>query len=96
MSENELSVDHRILIVMRKVLTQIIKETATAPGMRHPLSDECIRDIRDCLGLISARDAELTEARGAERSARPHYTDEPKTSRVVTLEPAGPKKQDPE
>ena len=44
---------------------------------------------------LSSRDAELTEERGAERSARPHFTDEPKTSQVVTLDPAGMKKQDP-
>ena len=43
--------EREILVVMRKVLAQIIKDT-TPPSraMRHPLSDQTIQDIRAVWG----------------------------------------------
>ena len=58
--------EREILLVMRKVLAQIIKDT-TPPSraMKHPLTDQTIQDVRHCLGLISLRERELADAAGA-------------------------------
>ncbi len=77
------SKEQRILVVMRKLLAQIVKDTTPGPGMRHPLNEQTIKDIRDCFGLISARERELSEQAGSVNKDRPRYIDEPKTSTVV-------------
>lgn len=83
-SENK---EAKILRVMRQVLTTIVKDTATAPGMKHPLSAPTIEDIRQCLGLISAREQEILKESGSDTSMRPHFTDDPAApdSVVVSL-----------
>jgi hypothetical protein len=88
--------EREILVVMRKVLAQIIKDT-TPPSraMKHPLTDQTIQDIRACLGLISARERELADAAGIGQE-RPHYTDEQRAAEVVSFSRIGkPKKDDP-
>jgi hypothetical protein len=86
MADQELSREERILRVMKRTLTDVAKETYTRPGHRHPLSDDTIQSIRDCLSLIAAREAELAEAAGRPMTLRPRFVDEPKTSVVVTLD----------
>jgi hypothetical protein len=85
MSQSELSHEERILRMVKKVLTDIVKDTTTQPGMKHPLSDHTIEGIRDCLGLISARENELQIAAGRESQSRPHFIDEPQKNVVVDL-----------
>lgn len=85
MTNDSLSKDHRIMIVMRKVLSSIIKDTTPPPGMRHPLSDKTIDDVRQCLALISAREKELAEEAGFEGNDRPYYIDEPQQAKVIPL-----------
>ena len=87
------SKEQRILVVMRKLLAQIVKDTTPGPGMRHPLNEQTIKDIRDCFGLISARERELAEQSGIEIKDRPHYIDEPKTSTIIEFK--APKKNPP-
>lgn len=79
------SKEREILVVMRKVLAQIIKDT-TPPSraMKHPLSDQTIQDVRHCLGLISSRERELGDAAGVARE-RPYYTDEKPLAEVVSM-----------
>lgn len=84
------SKEQRILVVMRKLLAQIVKDTTPGPGMRHPLNEQTIKDIRDCFGLISARERELAEQSGIENKDRPQYADEPKSSTVIEFK--APKK----
>jgi hypothetical protein len=94
-SENDITASReaRILRVMRFVLTSVIKETATPPGMKHPLSEQTIEDIRQCLALIAARERELSEEEGRPQTDRPYFTDEPSTSATVPVEKIGrPKK----
>ena len=62
---------------MKLTLAGVIKDTATPHGMRHPLSDGTIEDLRQCLALISARERELALAAGQPIAERPHFTDEP-------------------
>jgi len=81
---SELSQEQQILIAMRKTLAAIIKDVTPPRGMKHPLSDNTIQDVRQCLALISAREKELADAdgRGGER---PYYTDEPQAAQVIPI-----------
>ena len=81
--------EREILVVMRKVLAQIIKDT-TPPSraMKHPLSEQTIQDVRRCLGLISARERELADAAGVPQE-RPYYTDEQPAATVVPMPRVG-------
>jgi len=83
------SKEREILRVMRKVLAQIIKDT-TPPSraMKHPLSDQTIQDVRQCLGLISLRERELADAAGIGQE-RPYYTDEQRAADVVSIHKIG-------
>ena len=57
--------EERILQAVKLTLANVIKDTATPHGMRHPLSDGTIQDLRQCLALISARERELARGRRA-------------------------------
>ncbi len=85
MTEENLTKEERVLRAMKRVLTNIAKETYTRPGYRHPLSDGTVNDIRNCLSLITAREAELNEAAGRAMNDRPRFVDEPQSSVVVPL-----------
>jgi hypothetical protein len=77
MSDPQISMEERILQAVKLTLAGVIKDTATPHGMRHPLSDATIRDLRQCLELISARERELAQAAGRPVGGRPRYADEP-------------------
>jgi hypothetical protein len=76
--------EQEILLVMRKVLAAIIKDTTPPPGMKHPLTQHTIEDVRACLALIAARERELADARGAVVE-KPFYTDERPSAEVVPI-----------
>jgi hypothetical protein len=78
-SEREL----QILVVMRQVLSSIIKDTTPPPGMQHPLQGSTIEDIKQCFALITAREKEIHGINGSDSGLRPRYRDEPRTSQVV-------------
>ncbi len=80
MSQHEPSKEELILRTVKQALTGVIKDTATQPGMIHPLSEGTIDQLRNCLMLISEREKELTEDAGRPMSQRPHFTDERKAS----------------
>lgn len=90
------SKEQRILRVMRKVLANIVKDVTPQPGMLNPLSPRTIEDIRECFGLIAAREAEL--AREAGYSAeRPMYPGQESSAKVVPLSRVTrPKDSEPE
>jgi hypothetical protein len=85
-SDNKPGKEQRTLLVMRKVLSAIIRETTPNPGMKHVLSDNTREDIRMCFGLITAREHELANQSGIEVKERPRYTDEPKQSSVISID----------
>ncbi|WP_455233786.1 segregation and condensation protein A [Thiogranum longum] len=85
MTEPELTKEERILRLMKRVLTDVAKDTAPQPGLRHPLSKNTIQGIRECLGLISAREQELAKEHGRSMNDRPRFIDEPKSEVVVPL-----------
>jgi hypothetical protein len=80
----ELSKEQQILVAMRKTLAAIVKDVTPPPGMRHPLSENTIQDVRACLALISAREKELADLDGR-GGDRPYYADEPQTAQVVPI-----------
>jgi hypothetical protein len=81
---SELTKEQQILIAMRKTLSAIIKDATPPPGMRHPLSDGTIEDVRQCLMLIAAREKELADLQGR-GGERPYYTDESPPAQVVPI-----------
>ena len=85
-TENETSKEQRILLVMRKLLGSIVRETTPSPGMKHSLSEHTREDIRMCFGLISARERELAEKTGINLEMRPRYGDQPSSSTVVPMD----------
>ncbi len=81
--------ERQILMVMRKLLAQIVKETTPEfKTMKHPLSPETIEDIRQCFALIAARERELADAAGLARE-RPYFADEKPVAEVVPIDRIG-------
>lgn len=86
MSEIELSKEEQVLRMVKKVLTDVAKDTHVKPGLKHPLSDNTILGIRECLSLITAREMELAKEAGRESKMRPRFIDEPKNEVVVNID----------
>ena len=84
MSEN-FTKEQRVLRMMKHVLTSVARDTHVKPGFQHPLSDETIVGIRECLMLITSRESEIAEEAGQVQNDRPRFIDEPKTSYVVDI-----------
>jgi len=85
MTEPELTTEERVLRMMKRTLTDIARDTAPNPGLRHPLSEGTIQSMRECLLLITTREQELAKEHGRNTSARPRYVDEPSDEVVVPL-----------
>lgn len=85
MTLHEQSKEKRILVTMRKVLASIVKDTTPDPGLRHPLREKTIQDIRECFKLIAARERELAETSEINVRDRPRFADQPKTTNVVSF-----------
>jgi hypothetical protein len=80
------SVEQRILIVMRKVLATVVKEVTPPPGMRHPLSEQTIDDIKNCFSLIAARERELQSEIGQVSTNKPVYPGQTSTAQIVEFD----------
>ena len=94
MNEANPSVEERILRAVKFTLANVIRDTATPPGMRHPLSDSTIEDLRQCLALIAARERELATAAGRPSTRRPRHpgNSRPQPQVVRLHRPKPPKK----
>ena len=86
MSFEDLNKEQQVLVVMRKVLSSVARDTAPKPGVVNPLSEQTVNDIRMCLRLISTREQELMTEQGVENKERPQYSDEPKRSHSVSVD----------
>ena len=60
MDTEVLSKEQRILRQMHKTLSNIVKDVAPTAGRPNPLTNVTMLDIKDCFGLISEREKELT------------------------------------
>ena len=94
MVDSTLSKEEQILKMVKRVLTDIAKDTHVKPGLKYPLSDNTILGIRDCLALITARETELAKEAGRESKMRPRFVDEPQSTVVVSIEKLQRKKDD--
>ena len=96
MSESQLSKEEQILKMVKRVLTDVAKDTHVKPGLKHPLTDNTILGIRDCLALITAREQELQKEAGRESKMRPRFIDEPQKTVVVPLDKLIRPRREPE
>lgn len=83
MDQKELSKEQQIMRAMRKTLTSIVRDCAPRADQPSPLNEETVENIRMCLGMIAAREAELAEALGLSRTERPFYADEQKSTETL-------------
>jgi phosphoenolpyruvate-protein kinase (PTS system EI component) len=81
--EKELSQEQQIMRAMRKTLTSVVRDCAPRADQPSPLAEQTVENIRMCLGMISAREAELAEALGLSRTERPYYSDETKPAETL-------------
>lgn len=86
MSESEQSKEQQVLTMVKRVLTDVARDTHVKPGLKHPLSDNTIMGIRDGLALIAAREKELAEEAGVATDMRPRYPDQKPKSVVVSID----------
>jgi hypothetical protein len=66
--------EQQLLKTMRNTLTAIIKDVTPLPGMQHPLSEQTIHTIRDCLAAIVERERDLAQYFNQQQQ-RPYYMD---------------------
>ena len=85
-TDKEPTIEQRTLLIMRKLLTTIVRESTPQPGMKHILSEDTRKDIGMCLGLISTRERELAEELGIALNERPRYAGTPKKSSVISID----------
>jgi hypothetical protein len=85
MSGDQASKERSILRLLRKVLGQIVKDTAPRPGRPNPLQDTTVASIRELFALISEREAELADGANVARNERPYFADEPRDTAPVTV-----------
>ena len=86
MAENDLTKEEQVLRMVKRVLTDVAKDTHVKPGLKHPLSDHTIHGIRDCLALITSRELELAEEHGRPMNKRLQFADQKKQSVVVSID----------
>jgi len=95
MSESEQSKEQQVLKMVKRVLTDVARDTHVKPGLKHPLSDNTIMGIRDGLALIAAREKELAEEAGSTvTDMRPRYPDQKPKSVVVSIDTLQPPADD--
>jgi len=59
---------------MRKTLASVVKDVSPVVGRPNPLMNSTMQDIKDCLGSITEREAELTGKFNINQ-AKPYYAD---------------------
>lgn len=81
--DTDLKKELDVLVALRKVISSIVREITPDPGMKHPLSESTIEDVRQGFTLIAAREREISEKLGKPSLHRPIYKgDTPKTNVV--------------
>ena len=81
------SKEHQILTTLRKVLSEVVRDTTPKPGRPNALQPQTVDTLKLCFQLITSREKEIIEdAGGNAMDPRPRYADEPKTSQVVQFD----------
>ncbi|ODU41079.1 MAG: hypothetical protein ABS92_11625 [Thiobacillus sp. SCN 63-374] len=76
MDEKALHDEQRLMRMMRKTLTSIVRDTAPR---------DTVLGIKDCLLVISGRETELAQLTGRTLEERPHFSDETPNSHAVKI-----------
>jgi hypothetical protein len=84
-NEKALHDEQRLMRMMRKTLTSIVRDTAPRDGNPSPLTEATVLGIKDCLMVISSREAELARLTGRTLEERPRYADETPTTHAVKI-----------
>lgn len=84
-NEKALHDEQRMMRMMRKTLTSIVRDTAPRNGNPSPLSEATILNIKDCLMAISGRETELSKLTGRTLEERPRFTDETPNTHAVKI-----------
>ena len=84
-NEKALHDEQRMMRMMRKTLTSIVRDTAPRNGNPSPLSEATILNIKDCLMAISGRETELSQLTGRTLEERPRFTDETPNTHTVKI-----------
>lgn len=83
--EQDLANEQRMMRMMRKTLTSIVRDCAPKNGYNSPLTEPTQLLIKDCLVVISARETELARMTGLDLDEKPRFADEPATAQKVTI-----------
>jgi len=83
--DTDLKKELDVLVTLRKVISSIIRDITPDPGMRQPLSDATMEDVRKGFLLIAAREKEISEAMGKPSLHRPMYKGEKPKTNVVKM-----------
>lgn len=92
MSTDFHSKEHQILATLRKVLSEVVRDTTPKPGRPNALKPQTVDNVKICFQLITSREKEIIEEAGGEMDKRPRYADEPQDSQVVQFKK--PEKKD--
>jgi hypothetical protein len=75
MNIEELKKEQRNLSIMRKTLSNIVRDATPVTGNPHPLSNGTIEEIKYCFAIISGREKELADKLGFDQP-KPHHTND--------------------
>ena len=84
-NEKALHDEQRMMRMMRKTLTSIVRDTAPRNGKPSPLSEATVLGIKDCLMVISSRETELSQLTGRTLDERPRFTDDAPNTHGVKI-----------
>ena len=89
MNKEELHKEQQILRLMRKTLSNVVKDVTPLGGRSNPLTGTTIQEIKDCFALISEREKELARKLGFDE-AKPYYADgeQPNANVIAFVKPA--------
>jgi hypothetical protein len=85
MDNKALHDEQRLMRMMRKTLTSIVRDTAPRDGNPSPLTEATVMNIKDCLMVIASRETELARLTGRTLDERPHFTDETPTAHTIKI-----------
>ena len=85
MDEKALHDEQRLMRMMRKTLTSIVRDTAPRDGNPSPLTEATIMNIKDCLMVIASRETELARLTGRTLDERPHFSDETPAAHTIKV-----------
>ncbi len=89
--DNALVNEQRLMRMMRKTLTSVVRDTAPRDGNPSPLTEATVMNIKDCLMVIASRETELARLTGRTLDEKPRFTDETPTSHAVKIDRIGKK-----